>query len=127
MKAEGVKLGLMLAVVVGVVWAVRKGAGALAELPGAAWRVAEDAVNSVIDGSSVISDPAAGGFIKENSRAGQAYVPDYSRARDVAPLVAFFESQGNTAAARSSALAKGWTWDEISLAVGVIAQRNLEG
>lgn len=110
-----------------IVWQLyRKASGAvsgalddLAALPGRALDAVADAARAVVDGTSPVSDPAGGGFVKQ---AAPARVVNYSGLRDIDPLIAFFIAQGNTATSRAAAYRAGWTADEVSLAVLAMAQ-----
>lgn len=87
----------------------------LASLPG---RV----MDSLENGTSIVSDPDAGGFVKEAPNSGR--IVNYVGLRNIDPLIAYFIKVGNTYAARQSATAQGWTLDEISLSVLAMAQAN---
>jgi hypothetical protein len=94
----------------------------LASLPGRAVDAVVAAGQSVVDGTSIISDPAGGGFVKEAPNAGR--IVDYSKNRNIDPLIAYFIKWGNTDSARAQAYKAGWTADEISLSVMAMAQAN---
>lgn len=96
--------------------AIADGAAALIAAPGRA-------VSALVSGTSVLSDPDAGGFLR-TSDGWSGFVPDYSANRDVRPLVEYFRRWGNTAASRAQATAAGWSQNEISVAV---AAMNFEG
>lgn len=53
-----------------------------------------------------------------------AKLPDWTRTRDITPLIAYFQANGNRGATRASALAAGWTEHEISLAVATMGSLN---
>lgn len=94
----------------------------LGAIPGRIWSAVEEAGRSVVEGTSAISDPDGGGFVTTAPDAGR--IVDYSRNRDIDPLIAYFVKWGNTAAARAQAYKAGWTSDEVSLAVLAMAQAN---
>lgn len=93
----------------------------IASLPGRALDAVTEAARAVVDGTSPVSDPDAGGFVTE---APPARIVDYSQNRNTDPLIAYFIRWGNTAETRASAYRAGWTADEISLAVLAMAQAN---
>lgn len=144
MKADETRAWLMLAAVAGLGWlgwrAYRGAADAAAGVGGAIGRgwdaiaaTAGEMVDSVLDapaalveGRSIFSDPAAGGFVKE---AAPATVPNWSNTRNIDPLMAYFSQWGNTAAARAEASRAGWTDQEIAYAVAAWAanQRQAAG
>ncbi len=51
-------------------------------------------------------------------------IVDYSKNRNIDPLIAYFVQWGNTDSSRAQAYRAGWTSDEISLAVLAMAQAN---
>lgn len=122
-RVELVALAAGAAVVLYSVWRVRQGVGnafeALASLPGAALDAVTEAAGAVVNGTSPISDPDGGGFVKE---AAPARIVDYSKNRNIDPLIQFFIQNGNTDAARAAAYRAGWSADEVSLAVLAMAQ-----
>lgn len=129
MKTEAA-LKIVVGIVAGVViWKGYQGAkqslsdalDTLAGLPGRAWDTVADAAQAVVDGTSPISDKNGGGFVTE---AAPARIVDYSKNRNIDPLSAYFIRWGNTADTRANAYRAGWTADEISLAVLVMAQAN---
>lgn len=52
-----------------------------------------------------------------------ARLVDYTKARDTTPLTAYFRQYGNSAGTRAEAARQGWTADEISMAVAVMAEQ----
>ena len=93
----------------------------LASLPGRALDAVAEAAQAVVDGTSPVSDPDGGGFVTE---APPARIVDYSKNRNIDPLIGYFVKWGNTADSRAQAYRAGWTADEISLAVLAMAQAN---
>ncbi len=130
MKTSTAARLLAVAVIVGGGWMLyRKASGAvssladdIASLPGRALDAITGAAQSVVDGTSIISDPDAGGFVKESPAAGR--MPDWKNVRNVDPLIAYFARYGNTATTRASAQRGGWSQDEIGLAVAAALQNS---
>lgn len=55
---------------------------------------------------------------------GNLHVVDYNGVGDITPLVNYFDRYGNTVATRNEARSKGWTTDQISLAVATVGSMN---
>lgn len=77
----------------------------------------------LVDGTSIISD--GNGFLKTDPQ-WDSFKPDWSRNRDIKPLIDYFRAYGNSAGTRASATAAGWTQQEISQAVSVIFWESQE-
>lgn len=113
-RRDGITVALGVALGVGVVWALMKAREGVAGIP--------DMISQGLGSLGAWISP--GGLVTTAPNSGR--VPDWRAVRDTAPLTAYFRAVGNTFAARKSAEAKGWTLDEIGLAVAAMTTDPLD-
>lgn len=114
MNRDGITVAMGAALGLAAVWLVMKARGGIAGIPDRISQGLADLGNWVSPGGLVTTAPNAG------------RVPDWQGVRDTAPLTAYFRQVGNTWDARKAAEAKGWTLDEIGLAVAAMTADPLD-